>query len=65
MPLLAPAWWISFKGLKYVIFGRVLEIPKGSEKILVAPLLIMTVLFGVLLIMAESSALAPFIYTLF
>ena len=28
-------------------------------------LLIMIVLFGVMLILAESSALAPFIYTLF
>lgn len=29
------------------------------------PLLIMMVLFGALLILAESSAVAPFIYTLF
>lgn len=35
------------------------------KKFWLLPLLIMTVLFGVLLIMAESSALAPFIYTLF
>jgi hypothetical protein len=35
------------------------------KKFWLLPLLVMTVLFGVLLIMAESSALAPFIYTLF
>jgi hypothetical protein len=35
------------------------------KKFWLLPLLIMTLLFGVLLIMAESSALAPFIYTLF
>ncbi|MBV8845371.1 MAG: hypothetical protein JO307_21390 [Bryobacterales bacterium] len=35
------------------------------KKFWLLPLLIMTVLFGVLLIMAESTALAPFIYTLF
>jgi hypothetical protein len=29
------------------------------------PLLIMVVLFGAMLVMAETSALAPFIYTLF
>jgi hypothetical protein len=29
------------------------------------PLLVMIVLFGALLLLAESSALAPFIYTLF
>jgi hypothetical protein len=35
------------------------------KKFWLGPLLLMTALFGVLLIMAESSALAPFIYTLF
>jgi hypothetical protein len=35
------------------------------KKFWLLPLLIMTLLFGALLIMAESSALAPFIYTLF
>lgn len=29
------------------------------------PLLVMMVLFGALLVLAESSAVAPFIYTLF
>lgn len=29
------------------------------------PLLIMMVLFGTLLVLAESTAMAPFIYTLF
>lgn len=35
------------------------------KKFWLLPLLTMIVLFGVLLILAESSALAPFIYTLF
>jgi hypothetical protein len=35
------------------------------KKFWLLPLLAMVVLFGVLLILAESSALAPFIYTLF
>ena len=35
------------------------------KKFWLLPLLIMIVLFGALLILAESSALAPFIYTLF
>jgi hypothetical protein len=35
------------------------------KKFWLGPLLLMTALSGVLLIMAESSALAPFIYTLF
>jgi hypothetical protein len=35
------------------------------KKFWLLPLLMMLVLFGALLILAESSALAPFIYTLF
>ena len=35
------------------------------KKFWLLPLLVMMVLFGLLLILAESSALAPFIYTLF
>jgi hypothetical protein len=35
------------------------------KKFWLLPLLIMTVLFGVMLVMAETTALAPFIYTLF
>jgi uncharacterized protein DUF5989 len=35
------------------------------KKFWLAPVLLLAGLFGVLLIMAESSALAPFIYTLF
>jgi hypothetical protein len=35
------------------------------KKFWLVPLLVMVVLFGVLLIMAETTALAPFIYTLF
>jgi hypothetical protein len=35
------------------------------KKFWLLPLMFMVVLFGLMLIMAESSALAPFIYTLF
>jgi hypothetical protein len=35
------------------------------KKFWLLPLLIMMVLFGALLVLAESSAIAPFIYTLF
>jgi len=35
------------------------------KKFWLAPLLLMVALFGVLLVMAEGSALAPFIYTMF
>jgi len=35
------------------------------KKFWLVPLLTITVLFGLLLILAESSAIAPFIYSLF
>jgi hypothetical protein len=35
------------------------------KKFWLLPLLTMAVLFGTLLVLAESSAIAPFIYTLF
>jgi Family of unknown function (DUF5989) len=38
---------------------------KVRKKFWLLPLMLMMVLFGLMLIMAESSALAPFIYTLF
>jgi hypothetical protein len=43
-------------------FWKFLRIRK---KFWLLPLLTMIVIFGVLMILAESSALAPFIYTLF
>jgi hypothetical protein len=38
---------------------------KVRKKFWLLPLLVMMILFGVLLMLAESTALAPFIYTLF
>ena len=35
------------------------------KKLWLLPMILMTVLFGLLLVLAESSAVAPFIYTLF
>ncbi len=43
-------------------FGRFL---KTRKRYWLVPLLVMLVLFGVLLVFAEGSAAAPFIYTLF
>jgi hypothetical protein len=38
---------------------------KVRKKFWLLPLLVMVVLFGVMLVMAETTALAPFVYTLF
>jgi hypothetical protein len=45
-----------------VEFWKFLRVRK---KFWLLPMLVMVVIFGALLIMAESTALAPFIYTLF
>jgi len=51
--------------LKMTFLAEFWKFLSVRKKFWLLPLLIMTVLFGVLLIMAESTALAPFIYTLF
>ena len=38
---------------------------RARKKFWLIPLLVMVAVFGALLILAEGSALAPFIYTLF
>lgn len=38
---------------------------KQEKKYWLAPILVVMVLFGLLLVFAQSSAVAPFIYTLF
>jgi hypothetical protein len=45
-----------------VEFWKFLRIRK---KFWLVPMLVMVVIFGALLVMAETTALAPFIYTLF
>ena len=38
---------------------------KHEKKFWLAPIIVVLVLFGILLVFAQSSAVAPFIYTLF
>lgn len=47
------------------IFKEFLEFIKVRKKFLLAPIIIVLVLLSILIIFAESSAVAPFIYTLF
>lgn len=47
------------------LFAEFWNFLRVRKKFWLLPLLTMVVLFGLLLILAESSALAPFIYTLF
>ena len=47
------------------ILSELWKFMRVRKKFWLLPLVIMTVFFGVLLVLAESSAVAPFIYTLF
>ncbi len=47
------------------LFRELWRYLRVRKKYWLVPLLMVVVLFGVLLVVAESSALAPFIYSLF
>jgi drug/metabolite transporter superfamily protein YnfA len=50
---------------KAQVVSELWEFMKQNKKYWLAPIIITLVLFGVLLVLAKSSALAPFIYTIF
>jgi uncharacterized membrane protein YjdF len=47
------------------VFREFFSFLKHEKKFWLAPIIIVLVLFGLLLVFAQSSAVAPFIYTLF
>lgn len=53
------------KHSKLSIFADIWAFLRIRKKWWLAPILIVLVLFGFLLVFAQTSALAPFIYTLF
>lgn len=50
---------------KAQVMGELFEFMREHKKYWLAPIVITLVLVGVLLVLAKSSAIAPFIYTLF
>jgi len=50
---------------RFRVVGEFLTFLKEDKKYWLAPIVIVFVLLGLLLVFAQSSALAPFIYTLF
>jgi len=50
---------------KISILGELLDFLRQRKKWWIAPIVITLVLFGFLIILAEGSAIAPFIYALF
>jgi len=49
---------------KAAIFGELLRFMKVRKKWWLLPLIMMIVMFGILMVFAQTSPLAPFIYTL-
>ncbi len=47
------------------VLREFLSFLKHEKKIWLIPIIVVLVLFGLLLVFAQSSAVAPFIYTLF
>ncbi len=56
--------WANIKS-KFSIFGEFWAFMKVRKRWWLAPIIVMLLLLGILIIFTEGSALAPFIYTLF
>jgi hypothetical protein len=50
---------------KISVVGQFFQFLKEEKKFWLAPIIVVFVLFGLLLVFSQSSAIAPFIYTLF
>ena len=50
---------------KVQVISELWEFMRENKKFWLAPIVIMLIMFGVVLVLAKGSAIAPFIYTLF
>ena len=50
---------------KFSIVGEFFQFLKAEKKFWLAPIVIVFLLLGLLIVFSQSSAVAPFIYTLF
>ena len=50
---------------KVRVLSEVWQFLRQEKKYWLAPIVVMFILFGLLIVFSQSSALAPFIYTLF
>ena len=50
---------------KFRVVAEFFQFLKEEKKYWLAPIIIVFVLFGLLIVFSQSSAIAPFIYTLF
>jgi hypothetical protein len=52
-------------GRRFGIAGELLNFLMSNKRWWLVPMITVLLLFGIMLILAQSSAIAPFIYTLF
>jgi len=57
--------WLKDLRSKLSIFGELWAFMKTQKKWWIGPIILVLVLMGLILILTQGSALAPFIYTLF
>jgi hypothetical protein len=57
--------FLQSTGQRFGIAGELFSFLWSNKRWWMAPILVTLFLFGVLLVLAQSSAIAPFIYTLF
>jgi len=57
--------WLNELRSKFSIFGELWAFMRGQKKWWLGPIIVILVLLGLVVILTEGSALAPFIYTLF
>ena len=57
--------FIKTAGRRFGIAGELLNFFMSNKRWWMVPMVTVLLLFGILMILAQSSAIAPFIYTLF
>ncbi len=50
---------------KFRVFGQMWQFLKVNKKFWLLPMMVVLILFGILLAVAQGSAFAPFIYAIF
>jgi hypothetical protein len=56
---------VQAAGRRFLIAGELLAFLMANKRWWMVPMVLVLLTFGVLLLLAQSSAIAPFIYTLF
>jgi hypothetical protein len=56
---------IKTAGRRFGIAGELLNFFMSNKRWWMVPMITVLLLFGILMVLAQSSAIAPFIYTLF